>query len=86
MSEYEPSLEQDRNQGLLDRLRHAVKQRTETGSGLNEEGIRLLDRAITALLEDCIDAGCKKDAHKILVEFGIAKEDEKPDDDKLQPA
>ena len=59
MPESEQPPEQDRYRGLLGRMEHAVQQRTEAESGLNKEGIRLLDRAITALFEDCVDAGCK---------------------------
>jgi len=86
MPESEQPPEQDRYRGLLGRMEHAVQQRTEAESGLNKEGIRLLDRAITALFEDCVDAGCKEEAHKILVKYGLEKGDEEPDDDNLQPA
>ena len=71
------SYQQDR----LSQLRYIVEKRVKT-DGLTAEEERLLGYAISARFQDCVDADCREEAHKILQEAGLERDQEPP----LQPA
>jgi len=55
-------------EGYLARLRRLLKLRRQHEQELNEQGLRLLDRAIFAAYCDCRDAGLHRQAVTLLRE------------------
>jgi hypothetical protein len=53
---------------FVTRLRRLIRMRREYHEDLNPLGFRLLDRAIDATYQDCIDYGAGDEAKAILVE------------------
>lgn len=54
---------------FLDRLRRVIRLRGEYRDDLNPLGRRLLDRAIDATYQDCIDAGASDAARPIMAAY-----------------
>ena len=51
---------------FVSRLRRLIQQRKDYSEDLNPLGIRLLDRAIDATYQDCIDYGASSEARTLM--------------------
>ena len=60
---------------FLRRLQRFLRVRSEQGSQLNAEGVRLLDRAIYSTYCDCVDLGISAEAQQLLRWFPVPSAD-----------